>query len=190
MIERHAMQHTDSKDIQCVACGKVSAPMTAWYARVFSQYVEKHMSHWSLHLACLHATFGLTVNIRPVSSNTLHAYCAVRCAAVHCFFMVFNLPTQIYACAVCGALCCCAAVQCFFTVFNLRTKNNKIPAHPTNCMLCCCVAVQCFFTVFNLRTHWKQLHKHLPMPASVMTKTAAAGTTPTASSAAAGSDAS
>ncbi|WIA41981.1 hypothetical protein OEZ86_009283 [Tetradesmus obliquus] len=49
---------------------------------------------------------------------------------------------------------------------------------------------KCFFTVFNLRTHWKQLHKHLPMPASVMTKTAAAGTTPAASSAAAGSDAS
>jgi hypothetical protein len=50
-------------------------------------------------------------------------------------------------------------------------------------------ALQCFFTVFNLRTHWKQLHKDLPMPASVMAKTAAASAAPAASGAAA-SDAS
>jgi hypothetical protein len=68
--------------------------------------------------------------------------------------------------------------------FGCSLRRLCTPCNPSSSS-----ALQCFFTVFNLRTHWKQLHKDLPMPASVMTKTAAATAAPAASGAAA-SDAS
>ncbi|KAF6250066.1 hypothetical protein COO60DRAFT_1578187, partial [Scenedesmus sp. NREL 46B-D3] len=80
----------------------------------------------------------------------------------------------------------CAFPGCNKSFADAVKLERHAVKHTASKDIQCDACGKCFFTVFNLRTHWKQLHKDLPMPASVMTKTAAGATPPAASGGAAG----